>query len=257
MYRTTAADRKAEAARYRQMTELAQRHTPTPSFYTPGPRSKTMKPPQMATVLGAEIMWGLAAYADRVNGGYVRETQVNELGAVVRERNRDVIKLEVAAGLPNVTDADIQLGRQARDWHQYRLTLKKLRGEPLSEFEVTLKDAVQQEEFSNRTDGLNIAVVASQISAYRKGQEQEQMMDTVDKTPLAPVGAKVAVEATVVRSVYSHNWNVFFVTARTQCNRLVFFSFREKLEAGTPIRARGTVKAHRPDSTQLNRVKLV
>jgi hypothetical protein len=216
-----------------------------------------MKPRQLATVLGHEIMWGVAAYADRVNGGYVRETQRDEQGAVVRERNRDVIKLEVAAGLPNVTDADIELGKLARDWLRGRLTFKTLRGEPLSDFEITLRDAVQLEEFSNRTDGLNIAVVASQISAYRKGQEQEQMMDTIDKTPLAAVGAKVAVEATVVRSVYSHNYSVFFVTARTQCNRLVFFSFREKLEAGTPIRARGTVKAHRPDSTQLNRVKLV
>ena len=216
-----------------------------------------MKPRQLATVLGHEIMWGVAAYADRVNGGYVRETQRDEQGAVVRERNRDVIKLEVAAGLPNVTDADIELGKLARDWLRGRLTFKTLRGEPLSEFEITLRDAVQLEEFSNQTDGLSIAVVASQISAYRKGLEQEQMMDTVDKTPLAAVGAKVAVEATVVRSVYSHNYNVFFVTAQTRCNRLVFFSFREKLEAGTPIRARGTVKAHRPDSTQLNRVKLV
>ena len=229
------------------------------SYYRPRyvARKPNMKPRQLATVLGHEIMWGVAAYADRVNGGYVRETQRDEQGAVVRERNRDVIKLEVAAGLPNVTDADIELGKLARDWLRGRLTFKTLRGEPLSDFEITLRDAVQLEEFSNQTDGLNIAVVASQISAYRKGLEQEQMMDTVDKTPLAAVGAKVAVEATVVRSVYSHNYNVFFVTARTQCNRLVFFSFREKLEAGTPIRARGTVKAHRPDSTQLNRVKLV
>lgn len=229
------------------------------SYYRPCyvAKKSNMKPRQLATVLGHEIMWGVAAYADRVNGGYVRETQRDEQGTVLRERNRDVIKQEVAAGLPNVTDADIELGKLARDWLKGRLMFKTLRGDPLSEFDLTLRDAVQLEEFSNRTDGLNIAVVASQISAYRKGLEQEQMMDTIDKTPLAAVGVKVELEATVVRSVYSQNWGVFFITARTQCNRLVFFSFREKLEAGILIRARGTVKAHRPDSTQLNRVKLV
>lgn len=216
-----------------------------------------VKPSPIATVLGAEIMWGVAAYADRVNGGYVKETQRDEEGVVVRERNRDVIKAEVAAGLSNVTDDDIELGRQARTWLRGRLMFKTLRGEKLNEFEQTLSQAVQLEEFSNRNDALSIAVVASQIAAYRKGQEQEQLIDSVDKSPLAAVGTKVSVEATVVRSVYSHNWNVFFITAKTTCNRLVFFSFREGIEAGVPIRVRGTVKSHRPDSTQLNRVKLV
>jgi len=232
------------------------------SYYRPGyaharNRAVTARPPQMATMLGAEIMWGLAAYATRVNDGYVKETQCNEQGVVVRERNRDLIKAEVAAGLPNVTQADLDQGREAREWHRNRLVVKRLKGQALTEFESSLADAVAQEEFSNRADALAIAVVASQIASYRKGLAEETMMDTVDRSPLAAVGAKVAVEATVVRAVFSQNWGVFFVTARTQCNRLVFFSFRESLEANTPIRLRGTVKAHRPDSTQLNRVKLV
>ena len=95
------------------------------------------------------------------------------------------------------------------------------------------------------------------IASYRKGLAAEQMVASADTSPLAAVGARVAVDAVVVRSVYSQNYNVHFVTARTQCNRLVFFSYREGLDADTPIRVRGTVKAHRPDSTQLNRVKLV
>jgi hypothetical protein len=231
------------------------------SYYRPrygSPRKSTaVKPQKMATVLGAEIMWGLAAWADRVNGGYVKETERNEQGEVMRERNRDMIRVQVQQGLTDLTDADIEQGRQARRWHQGRLAFKVLRGQALADFERTLSEAVQQEEFSNRADLMHIAVVASQITSYRKGLANEQMMDTVDHSPLADVGSKVSVEATVVRSVYSHNWNVNFVTARTQCNRLVFFSFREALEAGLPIRLRGTVKAHRPDSTQLNRVKLI
>lgn len=221
-------------------------------------RKPAVKRQQMATVLGAEIMWGVAAWADRVNGGYVKQALRDEAtGAVISERNRDLIRQEVQSGLASVTEADLEQGRQARDWHKGRLIFKALRNQPLTDFERTLNDVVQQEEFSNSEDALAIAVVASQIASYRKGLAEEAMMDAVDRSPLAAVGAKVAVEARVVRSVFSQNWGVFFITARTQCNRLVFFSFREGLEANTPIRLRGTVKAHRPDSTQLTRVKLV
>ena len=228
------------------------------SYYVPryAARKAQMKPVQLATVLGSEVMWAVAAYADRVNGGvYVRETVNN--GEVNQTRNRDIIREEVQRGLSNVTEADFELGREARAWHRGRIVMKSLKGQPLSDFERSLQDVVQQEEFSNRTDALAIAIVASQIASYRKGLAAEQMVASVDHSPLAAVGTKVAVDAVVVRSVYSQNYNVHFVTARTQCNRLVFFSFREGLDADTPIRVRGTVKAHRPDSTQLNRVKLV
>ena len=228
------------------------------SYYRPryAARKAQMKPVQLATVLGSEVMWAVAAYADRVNGGvYVRETVNN--GEVNQTRNRDIIREEVQRGLSNVTEADFELGREARAWHRGRIVMKSLKGQPLSDFERSLQDVVQQEEFSNRTDALAIAIVASQIASYRKGLAAEQMVASVDHSPLAAVGTKVAVDAVVVRSVYSQNYNVHFVTARTQCNRLVFFSYREGLDADTPIRVRGTVKAHRPDSTQLNRVKLV
>ena len=228
------------------------------SYYRPryAARKAQMKPVQLATVLGSEVMWAVAAYADRVNGGvYVRETVNN--GEVNQTRNRDIIREEVQRGLSNVTEADFELGREARAWHRGRIVMKSLKGQPLSDFERSLQDVVQQEEFSNRTDALAIAIVASQIASYRKGLAAEQMVASADTSPLAAVGARVAVDAVVVRSVYSQNYNVHFVTARTQCNRLVFFSYREGLDADTPIRVRGTVKAHRPDSTQLNRVKLV
>ena len=230
------------------------------SYYVPRYAAKKaqMKPVQLATVLGSEVMWAVAAYADRVNGGvYIKNEVRNEQGVVTQTRNRDVIREEVQRGLVNVTKDDFELGREARAWQRDRIMLKILKGQTISDFERSLQDVVQQEEFSNRTDALAIAIVASQIASYRKGQAAEEIIASVDRSPLAAVGTKVAVDAVVVRSVYSQKYNVHFVTARTQCNRLVFFSYREGLDADTPIRVRGTVKAHRPDSTQLNRVKLV
>ena len=230
------------------------------SYYTPrryAARKAAVKRPTLPTVLGAEVMWALAVYADRVNDGrYVKDTRYDAQGTVMERRNRDLIKEEVQAGLPNVTEADFELGRAARTWHRGRLMFKILRGQALSEFEQSLNLALEAEEFSNTSDALSVAIVASQIVAYRKGLAYEAMMAEVDHSPLAPVGTKVTVEATVIRSVFSTNYNVTFITARTQCNRLVFFSYREGQNEGTVIRVRGTVKAHRPDSTQLTRVKL-
>ena len=233
------------------------------SYYRPGyARARngavTARQHQMETVLGAEVMWAVAAYADRVNGGvYVKDTRHDEQGQVIQARNRDIIREEVQSGLTNVTPEDFELGRQARAWHRGRLMFKALRGQELTDFERSLQDAVQQEEFSNRSDSLASAIVASQIASYNRGLAQEQLEASVDQSPLAAVGDKVSVEATVVRSVYSMKYDRHFITARTTCNRLVFFGFREAVAETTPIRIRGTVKAHRPDSTQLSRVKLV
>jgi hypothetical protein len=37
----------------------------------------------------------------------------------------------------------------------------------------------------------------------------------------------------------------------------VFFSYRERHDAGSWIAIKGTVKAHRPDATQLSRVRVI
>jgi hypothetical protein len=85
----------------------------------------------------------------------------------------------------------------------------------------------------------------------------EQVMADVDTTPVAPVGEKVQLNVEVVKSVYSANYNVYFITAKTDGHQMVFFSYRERIQTGSWIMIRGSVKAHRQDATQLNRVKVL
>jgi hypothetical protein len=132
--------------------------------------------------------------------------------------------------------------------------IKSLRGD-LSEFEHALNNAVKLEEFYNNVNKFEVAVVASQIRSYHIGIKEEAVREDVDRTPLAAVGAKVQIMADVVKTVFSRNYGVHFITAKTTDRKMIFFSFREKLQ-GT-ITAVGTVKAHRADATQLNRVRLV
>jgi hypothetical protein len=50
---------------------------------------------------------------------------------------------------------------------------------------------------------------------------------------------------------------VYFISGITDTNQAVFFSYRERHAVGTLITIKGTVKAHRPDATQLSRVRVI
>ena len=107
------------------------------------------------------------------------------------------------------------------------------------------------------TQAFDMAVVASQIRAWRQGVMEEQARFDLVREPIAPVGHKVTADITVVKSVYSMNYGVYFVTAKTDTKHMVFFSYRDQMATGHRCRIAGTVKAHRDDSTQLNRVKVM
>ena len=82
-------------------------------------------------------------------------------------------------------------------------------------------------------------------------------MEDVIKTPVAAVGERVQLNVEVVKAVFSANYNVYFITAKTDGHQMVFFSYREKLPVGEFRTIKGHVKAHRPDATQLNRVRII
>jgi hypothetical protein len=154
-----------------------------------------------------------------------------------------------------ITDTDRDTGRAALDYVRRNLVIKGLKGN-MSDFDQALSRVVEMTEFMTGADRYEIALVTSQIRAFREGTRIEAVMDDVNRAPLADVGAKVSGHAQVVKSVFSQNYNVYFVTAKTDSNHMVFFSYRERLAVDSEIDFRGTVKAHRPDATQLNRVRL-
>ena len=206
----------------------------------------------------ADEVWAAAAYADRVNDGYYLREPENVLNPDGTWRpGRPPNKRLLAEALANadlVTDADRDIGREAWHWHQGRCMMDGLRGE-LRDFKKTLFEAVSQTAFLS-TETMYMAVIASQIRAWRAGVAEEQARDDVVSGYLAEVGTKVRAPITVIRSVFSQNYNVFFVTAKTESRHIVFFSYRDRMEPGSRCEIAGHVKAHRDDSTQLNRVKV-
>jgi cellobiose-specific phosphotransferase system component IIB len=211
----------------------------------------------------AETVWAAAAYAYRINGGeylkdpeYAKDSQGLWTDTIVRFRNRDVMR-DALRDETQITAEDRDLGSRARDWLSKSMMVKALKGSALSEFEQGLQQAVSLTEFDEWGCRYELALVASQIRAYEQAVQLEAAMEGISAEPIADIGVKVDVEITVVKSVYSQNFGVFFTTAITTDKRAVFFSYRDRLANGHQCRIRGTVKAHRENSTQLNRVRIV
>jgi len=225
-------------------------------------RGRRPQAPERPVAWSADTVWAAAAYAHRVNGGeylkdpeYARDDQGLWLDTIVRPRNRDVMK-RALDDHSVITDEDLDLGARSRDWLSKTIMMKTLKGTVLSEFERGLQRAVTMADFDEWGCRYELALVASQIRAYEQAVQLEAAMEGISAEPIADIGAKVDVEITVVKSVYSQNFGVFFITGITRDRRAVFFSYRDRLANGHQCRIRGTVKAHRENSTQLNRVRI-
>ena len=224
---------------------------------------RTRRPRQqhIDIVVSAEQIWGAAAYADRVNGGeYRKEPEYRVLadGRITDEVVRQANKIHMWTAITDasrITPADMETGRLALDYVRKSLVMKGLRG-ILSDFDQVLSRVVEMTEFMTGSDRYEIALVTSQIRAWREGTRMEAVMEDVVQAPVAAVGEKVRLVVEVVKSVYSQNYNVYFITAKTDTNQIVFFSYREGQSVGEQMTIKGTVKAHRSDATQLNRVRL-
>jgi hypothetical protein len=216
----------------------------------------TKKIPVTVTMVAADQVWAAAAAADRINDGfYYKETQYNQDETIKFEPNRVVLRRTLNEN--SATDADRELGAAARAWHRGQLLMTALK-RPLSEFEDTISQCATIDEFALEVNQLEIAVVASQIRSYRTGAAHEQRMWGTDTSPMAAVGTKVECQVEVTKSVYSQNYNTNYVRAVTvDTRKVVMFTYREGWDVGTVLTIRGTVKAHREDCTQLNRVKVL
>jgi len=228
-------------------------------YYRPYVRkTSTVKNTKTETVsYTAEVVWGAAAHAHRVNGGYFKTAAYDETGTkIVKPMNRDIMKVALADNTM-ITDADREMGTQAREFLAQQLTLKTLKGQ-VSEFEKTMGRVVGIDNFTS-ADRLEIAMVASQIGAYERAQKELAVAERIDRSlgHLADVGAKVRATVEVTRAVWSNNYGVNFISGITDTNQAVFFSYRDRLAVGSKISIQGTVKAHRTDATQLSRVRVI
>jgi hypothetical protein len=216
-------------------------------------RKPMTKTPKVTISYNADDVWSAACAAQRINGAYVKNIAEVAEGQKA-ETNRQIVE-RFLSDTSLITQADRDQAENVRKYYK-GFTFKILQGKKLNEFDNNAMVIANRDVITTNYD---IAVIASLPSCYERSVKRDNMNRKLESATggfIGRVGDKVQVSVEVVRSVYSQQWNVFFVSGVTSDDQAVFFSYKQQLLAGSLIVAQGTVKAHRDNCTQLNRVKV-
>jgi hypothetical protein len=205
----------------------------------------------------ADHVWALAVVADRINGGYLKETEWLENAVppcMGREANKKLVKQWLREGSNPTTEADIEKGREIRNYFNGFL-LKQISGK-INDFEQQALRIAQMDEFTGK-NMLEFAVVSCLPSVMIRDQSRNELAREVRaSTQLqGAVGDKIQGEIEVVKCYYSKDYDKFRVTAKL-VDSFVDFWYNSNLEAGQKLSIKAKIKSVRGDNTtQLNFVK--
>ena len=234
------------------------------SYYRPAYNmTRTAKPRTPGDLFPVATVWAAACAAQRINGRYIKQDEFDypEGGqAVLTATASRTIMKELLANPDRLTAQDFEQGAECKTFLQNDITFRALKNK-LTEFDsATSKVLAVEENFDSAQHKYELAVIASLPASRTRALERQATDSRVRQATGAYVGAvgdKVALDVEVIKTNYSQQWNTWYATAITSDNRAVFFAFREQLTIGNSILIKGTVKAHRTGTTQLNRVKIV
>jgi hypothetical protein len=206
------------------------------------------------SAVDANLLWAASCTAFRINNGYYKQPEV--IGdQVVRHPNRDLVK-QALANAVMITDADREMGLNCRQYLASAVTMQALRTELNEWSKITARVC----SLDTVTSLYDMSVITAMPQSYARQLRKESVdarLARCNEEPLGAVGNKIDVNVEVMRGNYSEKFNTWFITAITDTNYSVFFSYRESIELGTHATIRGTVKRHTGRATQLNRVKVL
>ena len=206
--------------------------------------------------LVADNVWGAACQAQRINGSYVKLSVLTEEDKSSNKlSNRQMIEtFMVDSSL--ITEEDMEQGKKVRAFYQ-AFTFKILQGKHLNEFDNNAMVISNRDVITSTYD---LAVIASLPSCYERGVVRQTVDQRVNFSTggfIGTVGKKVSTSIEVLRSAFSQTYNVNFITGINSDDQVVFFAYKSDLEVGKMYDIYGTVKGHRDNTTQLNRVKVI
>jgi hypothetical protein len=216
-------------------------------------KSRTQK---VTVNYNADDVWSAACAAQRINGSYIKLSVVSESDPATTKLSNRMIVEQLLADLSGITDEDREQGVKVRAFYQ-AYTFKILQGKQLSDFDNNAMLIANREVITGNYD---VAVIASLPSCYERGvvrQSADQRINFATGGFVGKAGDKVKLEIEVIKCTYSQIYNVFFVTGITEQDQPVFFSYKDNVPTGDTMNIYGTVKAHRDNITQLNRVKVI
>jgi hypothetical protein len=204
----------------------------------------------------ADDVWSAACAAQRINGSYIKLSVISESDPATTKLSNRMIVEQLLSDLSGITDEDREQGVKVRAFYQ-AYTFKILQGKQLSDFDNTAMLIANRDVITGNYD---VAVIASLPSCYERGvvrQSADQRINFATGGFIGKANDKVTASIEVLKSVFSMKWNTNYVTGITTDDQVVFFAYKEALDIGKVLDIQGTVKAHRDNSTQLNRVKVI
>ena len=234
------------------------------SYYRPAYNmTRTAKTHTPGDLFPVATVWAAACAAQRINGRYIKQDEFDypEGGqAVLTATASRTIMKELLANPDRLTAQDFEQGAECKTFLQNDITFRALKNK-LTEFDsATSKVLAVEENFDSAQHKYELAVIASLPASRTRALERQATDSRVRQATgayVGDVGDMVALDVEVIKTIYSQQWNTWYATAITSDNRAVFFAFKEQLTIGNSILIKGTVKAHRSGTTQLNRVKIV
>lgn len=204
----------------------------------------------------ADDVWAAACQAQKVNGMYVK-TQTVFANDGSYKTNRQIMD-ELLKDTNLITDENREQGKKVRQYFQ-AYTFKILKGAKLSDFD---NNAMLISNRNIITANFDIAVIASLPSNYERGMKRANVDQRITFATGGYIGTpndRVTLTIEILKHVYSQKWNTNYFTGITTDDQVVFFAYNStgKLDIGDTYTIEGTVKAHRDNNTQLNRVKFV
>jgi len=210
-------------------------------------------------------VWGAACHAQRINGAYVKQDEwelPSESATAVqlkRKSNRNIM-MEALENPFMITDEDRVAGAECLKFISNDMTFRALQNK-LTDFDRSvMKITAVTDQFFPQSHRLELATVACLPQSHQRALKRIAEQDRLNQTSAVYIGAigdKVTIDVEIVRCNFSQKWNTYYATAITSNNEAVFFSISQPLDAGVHITVRGTVKAHKDGSTQLNRVSVL
>lgn len=200
-------------------------------------------------------VWAAAVYAQRINGAYLKENQIDNEGKVVKDSNREIARLALQEG-GKITVEDRCKGVLVRQFISSRLMLRAIT-KKLSHFEESLSRALSMEEFIVPQDRMSIGIVNSQIAQYERIMKEEELTKDAAFGTFGKINERLDIQVTPVSRFWLTDWGTFRYNSITKDGYKTSFYYRDKLEIGDAVEVRGTVKKHTNDTTTINRVKVL
>ena len=222
--------------------------------------SKMTAEVQDLNIVPADVAWAAAAYAQRINGEYLKPER-SGYQTVAEDDDRIANKFIMQKAMfynlrSKLTAADFELGAAARDHHSKKLMMMTFKRE-LSDFERTLSRAVGMDCFTE-TDRYEISVICSQIASYEREVQEQNAVDGIGERQgyVADVGARPDFECLILSRRYNYEYGTYSIRGITTDGLRVQFYLRDDTVAkGQTVAFKGTVKKHLDNTTFFNRVK--